>query len=261
MTRRSIKQAEELLLQQYNDRLKVQGVTPDQAAALQGTDGTPSESNRYVTDSDVISFVAGPATAVSSNIAEFDGATGKIIKDGLLTHANVDNAVSLKHTSGADTTLGAVGAKNPPIDADLAIYRDSTASNVLVTSTWTQVKSFFKTYFDTLYVVVTGRYRYAAALADGATVTLPTITANYPANGVITLAHASDGSIVGEAHFFFGSSGVVQIIEGTTATIEANAATAGKVSIGAAVSANPVVIKNNLGGGVSVNAMITLWYG
>jgi len=38
-----------------------------------------------------------------------------------------------------------------PIDADKALYRDSTDSDALVTSTWTQVKAFLKTYFDTLY--------------------------------------------------------------------------------------------------------------
>ena len=55
------------------------------------------------------------------------------------------------HTQGTDVALGAVGEKNPPIDADKAIYRDSTTSDALVTSTWTQVKAFLKTYFDTLY--------------------------------------------------------------------------------------------------------------
>jgi len=55
------------------------------------------------------------------------------------------------HTQGTDTALGAVGTKNPPINADKALYRDSTNSDVLVTSTWTQVKAFLKTYFDTLY--------------------------------------------------------------------------------------------------------------
>jgi hypothetical protein len=49
------------------------------------------------------------------------------------------------------TALGTLGTKNPPIDADKNIYRDSTASDALVTSTWTQVKAFLKTYFDTLY--------------------------------------------------------------------------------------------------------------
>lgn len=44
--------------------------------------------------------------------------------------------------------------KNPPIDADLSIYRDSTAGNALVTSTFTQKKAFLKTYFDTIYQAI-----------------------------------------------------------------------------------------------------------
>ena len=117
----------------------------------------------------------------------------------------------------------------------------------------------------TQYVMVdnsrmaTGRYRYAAALADTGTITLPTITANWPAHGFIHCAHASTGVISESAEFEYGSTGAVQIIRGT-ANIEANGATAGKISLGPAVSANPVVIKNNLGGGVSVNVMVTLWY-
>ena len=67
------------------------------------------------------------------------------------TKTNVDSAVSLRHTQGTDTVLGAVGIKDPPIDADKALYRDSVASDALVTSTWTQIKAFLKTYFDTLY--------------------------------------------------------------------------------------------------------------
>ncbi len=70
--------------------------------------------------------------------------------------ADVASAISLKHTAGTDTALGAVGTKNPPIDADKALYRDSTVSDALVTSTWTQVKAFLKTYFDSLYVIVSG---------------------------------------------------------------------------------------------------------
>ena len=199
--------------------------------------------------------------------------SGRILKadaNGLPVNAtNTDAAVAaavaashsnaLDHAQGTDTALGVVGTKNPPIDADLALYRDSAAANALVTSTWTQVKAFLKTYFDTLYVAVTGRYRYAAALADTGIITLPTITANYPAHGFIHCAHASTGVISESAEFEYGSTGVVQIIRGTT-NIEANGATAGKISLGAVVSANPVVIKNNLGGGVSVNAMVTLWY-
>lgn len=175
------------------------------------------------------------------------------------TDTEVASAVSLKHATGGDTALGAVGTKDPPIDADLAVYRDSTAADALVTSTWTQIKAFLKTYFDTLYVSVTGRYRYAAALADGDEITLPTITGNWSAHGFIYCAHASTGVISDSAEFEFGSTGEVQIIRGSSG-IEAGGATAGKVSLGPVADANPVKIKNNIGGGTSRNVMITLWY-
>ena len=74
--------------------------------------------------------VFGPASAVSSDIAEFDGTTGKLIKDGGISHADAANAVSLKHarqhaiTATADHTSGATSgnmlkadAKGLPIDA------------------------------------------------------------------------------------------------------------------------------------------------
>lgn len=70
-----------------------------------------------------------------------------------------DIAIS-SHTQNTDTGLGTLGTKNPPIDADLAIYRDSTASNALVTSTWTQIKAFLKTYFDTLYSALGHTHNY-----------------------------------------------------------------------------------------------------
>lgn len=54
--------------------------------------------------------VDGPASAVDSNIAEFDGITGKLIKDGLITHANAADAVSKKHTQGTDQALDTGGA-------------------------------------------------------------------------------------------------------------------------------------------------------
>jgi hypothetical protein len=73
------------------------------------------------------------------------------VGDATNTDAEVASAVSLKHTQGTDTALGALSTKNPPIDADKVVYRDSVSADALVTSTWTQVKAFLKTYFDTLY--------------------------------------------------------------------------------------------------------------
>lgn len=50
---------------------------------------------------DVSSYgdVAGPGSFTDSDIAEFDGIKGKIIKDGGLTHANVADAVTKRHAA------------------------------------------------------------------------------------------------------------------------------------------------------------------
>jgi hypothetical protein len=95
--------------------------------------------------------VVGPASAVNNDLAAFDTTTGKLIKDSGVLTSDVASAVSLKHTQGTDTALGALSTKDPPIDADKVVYRDSVAADALVTSTWTQVKAFLRTYFDTLY--------------------------------------------------------------------------------------------------------------
>ena len=57
----------------------------------------------------------------------------------------------LSHAQDTDTGLGNLGTKATPIDADKVVHRDSTDSDSLITSTWSQVKAFLKTYFDTLY--------------------------------------------------------------------------------------------------------------
>ena len=171
------------------------------------------------------------------------------------TKTNVDSAVNLKHTAGTDTALGAVGTKDPPIDADLCLYRDSAAANVLVTSTWAQIKAFLKTYFDTLYVSVTGRYRFAAALADDATQAIPTITANYAAHGFVIVS--SSGVINESAEFEIDSTGTCQIIRGT-ANMVINADTDTAFCLGTAAAQNPMTFRNRLGG--ARNVMINLWY-
>ncbi len=176
-----------------------------------------------------------------------------------ITEVLLESATDLKHAVG-DSISATISDGDLTHSPDGNSVFDALALKAPLTSPSFTTPDINVATADSVTITGAVYWASAAVMADGASVTLPAITANYPANGVVTLAHASDGSIVGEAHFFFGSSGVVQITEGTTATIEANGATAGKVSLGAAVSANPVVIKNNLGGGVSVNAMITLWY-
>uniref|UniRef100_A0A6M3ID91 Uncharacterized protein n=1 Tax=viral metagenome TaxID=1070528 RepID=A0A6M3ID91_9ZZZZ len=103
------------------------------------------------TDSPI--FVTTKLSALTDDYIPYhvDDATG--LANGP-TKTNVDSAISLKHTAGTDTALGAVGTKNPPIDGDKFLYRDSTAADVLVTSTGTQVKAYLKTYLDTLYSTI-----------------------------------------------------------------------------------------------------------
>lgn len=54
------------------------------------------------------------------------------------------------------TNISTLTAKNPPVDADSAVIVDSAASNVFKAVTYTNIKAFLKTYFDTLYVALTG---------------------------------------------------------------------------------------------------------
>lgn len=46
------------------------------------------------------------------------------------------------HTQGTDTALGTLGTKNPPIDADKIVFRNSASSDALVTMTIAQFKTF-----------------------------------------------------------------------------------------------------------------------
>ena len=84
--------------------------------------------------------------------SEFTQDSGILVGTGAGTFQE-ETGPTLRTSIGVDAsgTLPALATKNPPIDADKVIYRDSTASDALVTSTWTQVKAFLKTYFDTLY--------------------------------------------------------------------------------------------------------------
>jgi hypothetical protein len=97
----------------------------------------------------IISTLDHSSAATPGRILEADG-NGLPIESAN-TDAELADAVVKRHTQNTDTNLGAVGVKNPPIDADKPLYRDSAAGDALVTSSWAQVKAFFKTYFDTLY--------------------------------------------------------------------------------------------------------------
>ena len=65
----------------------------------------PSDVLRLADVGTAVGDVIGPAGATSSNLVEFDGVTGKKLKDGGLSHADVADAIAKKHTQGTDTTI------------------------------------------------------------------------------------------------------------------------------------------------------------
>jgi hypothetical protein len=71
--------------------------------------------------------VVGPISAIDANIVEFNGITGKLIKDGLITHTNAADAVTKKHSQNTDTAtssntfaIGDGGAGNKQLNANNA---------------------------------------------------------------------------------------------------------------------------------------------
>ncbi len=91
------------------------------------------------------------STATSGQILKAD-ANGLPV-NATNTDSEVASAVSLKHTQGSDTALGTLSAKNPPVDADLMVLRDSASSWALFTTTCLQFWTYLKGKADLLYEV------------------------------------------------------------------------------------------------------------
>lgn len=129
------------------------------ARGLEGRSYAEVRSDINVADgADVTGANAPQAHAASHTDGSDDIQSATNAQKGVATAAHItaiEANTAAQHTEGDDQALGSLGTKNPPIDADKAIYRDSTASDALVTSTWTQVKAFLKTYFDGVYHALT----------------------------------------------------------------------------------------------------------
>ena len=83
----------------------------------------------------------------------WDAATWNDFVDAFLTGHGQDGA----HTSAAiSAPIVAADAKTTPVNADSFGIVDSEASNVLKELTFTNLKAFLKTYFDTLYTALLG---------------------------------------------------------------------------------------------------------
>jgi len=73
--------------------------------------------------------VVGPGSATASDVVEFDGTTGKLIKDGGLAHTNIVDAITKKHTQALDDNFNTLTAKTAFVDDDpLLIYSIADAA-------------------------------------------------------------------------------------------------------------------------------------
>lgn len=64
-----------------------------------------ADSDWTVVQTNIDGAVTGPKSAVSKNLASFDGATGRIIKDSALKTADVSDAVAKKHEHANKTDV------------------------------------------------------------------------------------------------------------------------------------------------------------
>jgi len=72
--------------------------------------------------------------------------------------AGIETAADVTDAGNVGAVNAAASSKNPPIDADSFPIVDSAASNVIKRVTFTNLKAFLKTYFDTLYSALLGSY-------------------------------------------------------------------------------------------------------
>lgn len=144
------------------------------------TDGTTNKAF-LATERTKLAGIATGATANSSDATLLNRAnhTGTESAD-VLTDGTTNKAfLATERTklagiaTGADVTATALNAtaKGTPVDADRVHGSDSAASFGMVYATWTQVKAFLKTYFDTLYppIPTTSAWTPTAAFATPGT--------------------------------------------------------------------------------------------
>jgi hypothetical protein len=114
---------------------------------------------------------------------------------------NVTNHEQLKKDTQWNTDIT---AKATPDDADLILSEDSEALYVKKKSTWTQIKAFLKTYFDTLYSTITHASQHTDGTDDIQSATseqkgLATATQITKLDGIETLADVTDAANVDAA--------------------------------------------------------------
>ena len=121
--------------------------------------GQPVVAGTDILDTTFNTYTADVATALTNCVTR-DGqspATANIPLGGnkltgLAAATVAGDAVRYEQVAAVnDAALHAAAGKTTPVDADEVHILDSAAAFAGKTSTWTNIKAFFKTYFDTIY--------------------------------------------------------------------------------------------------------------
>lgn len=100
--------------------------------------------------------------------------------------AGIEAAADVTDGVNVGAAMWGAAAKATPLDADTVAFSDTAASNVIKKATWSQIKAFLKTYFDTVYNA------YIHPTGDGNLHVPATSTTN---NGKVLTAGATAGSL------------------------------------------------------------------
>jgi hypothetical protein len=128
---------------------------------------------------------------------------------------NVENAADVTDAVNVGSSIHGVSNKATPVNADKVPNIDTENGNVLKTSTWTNIKAFLKTYFDSLYSAIADLQPPAPVAFAGSSG--HTITHNYGhTNYQISVNPVADpGGFLGEIWFVKSDNTVVVYNSGT----------------------------------------------
>ena len=191
-------------------------------------------------ESESIDFEATGSIATHAAIAATASIQGhatavQITKlDGIEALADITDAINI-----ASSIVG-VADKSAIIDADLIALIDSEAANVLKKITWTQIKAFLKTYFDTLYnkYVHPNHSGEVTSVADG----VQTI-----ATAAVTLAKMADMATASLLGRNTAGTGVPEVLAKATALSLLNVADGADVTSSNETSHADVLVDGDIG--------------
>lgn len=151
-------------LKTYFDTLYNKYVHPNHTGAVTSTgDGATAITNKAVT----LPKMADMATAslLGRNTAG-SGVPEVLSKTTAQSLLNMEDNADVTDAVNIGSSIHGVANKATPVNADKVPLIDTGDGNTLKTSTWTNIKAFLKTYFDTLYAALAHKTRHQNGGAD-----------------------------------------------------------------------------------------------